>query len=105
MDPQNPGAVMRMPTAHLSDAVRAVSDTPKERSRETGNLPSQPAERQPDSNASKNQTNNAIASCMRTGAVMAALFPDGLQLRSEADFAVFRLVDRLVGSVTHFTQT
>src|SRR5262245_14777151 len=35
----------------------------------------------------------AIDSCMRTGAVMMALFPDGIQLKNEEEFAVFRLFD------------
>lgn len=106
MDAQNPGAVMRLPAAHVPEGIRAVSDAPKEPLQVTSKLHTEPdPERQPEAPASKNTTNNAIAGCMRTGAVMAALFPDGLQLRSEDDFAVFRLVDRLVGSVTHFAQT
>ncbi len=36
---------------------------------------------------------------------MASLFPDGLHLKSEDEFAMFRLFDRVVGSITHFAQT
>jgi hypothetical protein len=47
----------------------------------------------------------AIDSCMRTGSVMKALFPDGMQLKNEEEFAVFRLFDRLVGDVANFART
>jgi hypothetical protein len=36
---------------------------------------------------------------------MKALFPDGLQLRTEEEFATFRLFDRLIGDVAHFAHT
>jgi hypothetical protein len=47
----------------------------------------------------------AIDSCIRTGSVMKALFPDGIQLKNEEEFAVFRLFDRLVGDVANFART
>jgi hypothetical protein len=36
---------------------------------------------------------------------MKALFPDGIQLKNEEEFAVFRLFDRLVGYVANFART
>lgn len=50
-------------------------------------------------------TKAAIESCKRAGAVMKALFPEGVHLKSEEDFAVFRLFDRLVGDVANFART
>ena len=47
----------------------------------------------------------AIDGCLRTGEVMKALFPDGIHIGSEEQFAAFRLFDRLVGDITHFAQT
>ena len=47
----------------------------------------------------------AIESCTRTGQVMKVLFPQGLQLRNEDEFAVFRLFDRLVGDIVQFAST
>ena len=47
----------------------------------------------------------AINGCMRTGEVMRALFPEGIQLGNEEEFAAFRLFDRLVGDITHFAQS
>jgi hypothetical protein len=50
-------------------------------------------------------TKAAIESCLRTGSVMKALFPEGLRLKSEEEFAVFRLFDRLVGDLANFART
>ena len=47
----------------------------------------------------------AIESCTRTGQVMKVLFPQGLQLKNEDEFAVFRLFDRLVGDIVQFANT
>ncbi|MDQ3558984.1 MAG: hypothetical protein M3453_07325 [Pseudomonadota bacterium] len=47
----------------------------------------------------------AIDRCMRTGEVMKVLFPEGLQLKSEQEFAIFRLFDGLVGNLAQFAQT
>jgi hypothetical protein len=47
----------------------------------------------------------AIDNCMRTGSVMKALFPEGLRLEDEEEFAIFRLFDRLVGDVAQFART
>ncbi len=47
----------------------------------------------------------AIDGCLRTGEVMKALFPEGLQLKDEEEFAIFRLFDRLVGDIATFAQT
>jgi hypothetical protein len=47
----------------------------------------------------------AIESCRRTGEVFKVLFPDGLTLSSEHEFAMFRLLDRLIGNVAQFAQT
>jgi hypothetical protein len=57
-------------------------------------------ERKPDEKESA-----AIEGCMRTGDLMKVLFPAGLQLKTEEDFAVFRLFDRLVGDIAHFART
>lgn len=47
----------------------------------------------------------AINGCLRTGEVMRALFPEGIQLGNEEEFAAFRLFDRLVGDIAHFAQS
>ena len=52
-----------------------------------------------------NKNQAAIDLCMRTGEVMKALFPEGYHLRTQQEFATFRLFDRLVGEITHFAQT
>jgi hypothetical protein len=54
---------------------------------------------------SDQKSRSAIEGCLKTGAVMKALFPDGLELKSEGEFAVFRLLDRVVGSLAHFAET
>lgn len=54
---------------------------------------------------SEDKSKAAIHGCMRTGEVMKALFPDGIHIGSEEQFAAFRLFDRLVGDITHFAQT
>jgi hypothetical protein len=51
------------------------------------------------------KSKSAIQGCLRTGAVMTSLFPEGLHLTTEDDFALFRLMDRLVGSLTHFAES
>jgi hypothetical protein len=47
----------------------------------------------------------AIESCTKTGQVMKVLFPQGVQLKNEDEFAVFRLFDRLVGDIVQFANT
>jgi hypothetical protein len=53
----------------------------------------------------EDQSKVAIESCVRTGEVMDALFPEGLTLKNDHEFAVFRLFDRLVGDVANFART
>jgi hypothetical protein len=67
-------------------------------------------EAEPDEQASTErqptEKNKAVVErCMRTGEIMKVLFPGGVQLKSEHDFATFRLFDGLVGSMAHFAQT
>jgi hypothetical protein len=47
----------------------------------------------------------AIEGCLRTGELMKLLFPQGVQLKNEEEFAAFRLFDRLVGDVAHYAKT
>ncbi len=54
---------------------------------------------------SRGKNKVSIDRCMRTGAVMKVLFPDGLQLKSENEFAMFRLFDGLVENLAQFAQT
>jgi hypothetical protein len=54
---------------------------------------------------SEDQSKVAIESCVHTGEVMDALFPEGLNLKNDHEFAVFRLFDRLVGDVANFART
>ena len=42
---------------------------------------------------------------LRTGEVMKALFPDGLHLKSDTDFALFRAFDRMIRNVTYFAHS
>jgi len=51
------------------------------------------------------ETRAAIDHCRRAAEVMKALFPDGVQLKSDQQFAVFRLFDGLVGHIAQFAQS
>ncbi len=107
-NPQKPN--VRMPVANVSTLpnVTAIEED-FEKLEFSGNPTSEGLPRVDAREAAERQSVNkskaAIDGCMRTGEVMKALFPDGIHIGSEEQFAAFRLFDRLVGDITHFAQT
>ncbi len=62
-------------------------------------------EQTPNERLPQDKSKAALDRCMRTAEVMKVLFPEGLHLKDEKDFATFRLFDGLLGSVAQFAQT
>jgi hypothetical protein len=98
----------QMPVAHIPELMNETG-TRDERPLSGGGprhgIVTKLDEHRPSDRKSEDSSKAAIESCIRTGQVMKALFPDGLQLTGDAQFAVFRLFDRLVGDVAHFAQS
>ena len=97
-----------MPVATMLEIVKGVEED-LDHLRESGPSRSDTvtrlSDRRPAGRKTEETSRAAIEGCLRTGEVMKALFPSGLQLRTEEEFATFRLFDRLIGDVTHFAHT
>ena len=110
--PRNPIAQMpranlsTLPNAELPSTTAVEEDIEKLQFRGTPTPESEPdGEWQARDRGAAEKSRAAINGCMRTGEVMRALFPEGIQLGSEEEFAAFRLFDRLVGDMAHFAQS
>jgi hypothetical protein len=106
--PQKPVAT-RMPAANVSTLPNA---TPIEEDFENLQFRGTHTDKGPNSEAPasnqrqlEDKNKAAIEGCIRTGELMKVLFPDGVKLKSEEEFAAFRLFDRLVGEIAHFAKT
>jgi hypothetical protein len=100
----------RLPAAHIPESLKV-----EEVEQDDGQLPpveimkpvnvTKLAGRRTSEPRTEDQSKVAIESCVHTGEVMDALFPEGLNLNNDHEFAVFRLFDRLVGDVANFART
>ncbi len=99
MNNSKPSEVAKAPTNEESSDARQLGNAGKP------NIVTDSDERSPSESQPGDKNRAAIDRCMRTGEVMRVLFPEGLQLKAEQEFAVFRLFDGLVGNVAQFAQT
>src|SRR5215207_5579845 len=105
-DQRDPAA--QMPAASMLEVVRGVEEDIEQlhfRGIVSPDTVTKLNDRRPGERKVGDTSKAAIDSCKRTGEVMAALFPDGLHLETDDEFAIFRLFDRLVGDVAHFART
>ena len=105
-DQQDPAA--QMPVATMLEVVKGVEEDIEQlhfRGTLRPDTVTKLNDRRSGERKAEDTSKAAIDSCIRTGEVMQALFPDGLQLKDDEEFAVFRLFDRLVGDVAHFART
>jgi hypothetical protein len=100
----------QMPVAHIPELMSepgtaASDDRPLSGGWARNGTVTKLDEHRPPERKAEDGSKAAIESCVRTGQVMKALFPEGLRLQDDSDFAVYRLFDRLVGDVVHFAQS
>lgn len=59
---------------------------------------------QPGPQPREDRDDDPVENSQRTAEVLRALFPAGVTLRSDEDFAFFHLFSQLVGTVSHFAE-
>ena len=102
---ENNEPTAQMPVATMLEVVKGLEEDMQElHSRNAGRTDTvtRLSDHRPGDRKTEETSRAAIEGCIRTGEVMKALFPNGLQLQTEEEFATFRLFDRLVGDVVHF---